>query len=82
MHLPQGDQRAFTSAAGCEVSRLRFFPSAPTIQMSVRPRFASRSVWRRVKTSHWPSGDTWVSEILSMASMSWTERGCVAAGGA
>jgi len=81
MHFPQGDQTGLLSPASWVVRRRSPVPSVPTTQRSVRPRLASRSVVRSVKTTSLPSGETAGSEIRSMASMSWTENGCVSAAG-
>ena len=74
---PSGDQRGLTSASGWEVKRRRLVPSTLTSQRSVRPRLASRSVVRIVKTTRFPSGEALGSLMRSMANMSWTEKGCV-----
>ena len=79
---PSADQRGSESPASCEVRRLSPLPSAPTSQRSVRRRLCSRSVRLRTKATCLPSGETRGSETRSIASMSWTEKGWVAAAGA
>jgi hypothetical protein len=39
------------------------------------------SVVRRVKTTKFSSGDTWGSDMRSIASISWTEKGWVLSAG-
>ena len=75
IHLPSADQRPPVSLAGLLVSWRGAPPSLPTIQRSVRPLFASRSLVRSVKRTHFPSGETCGSEIRFIAHMSLTPKG-------
>jgi len=73
--FPSGAQQGLESASGWVVNWRRPAPSEPISQRSVRPLFASKSVFLRTKTIRLPSGETFGSEILSMANISWMEKG-------
>ena len=72
-------QRGLKSDAGLVVSCLVPVPSGFMSHRSVVPLLALRSVFRRVKTIELPSGDSWGSEMRSIASMSSMENGWVSA---
>ena len=76
---PSADQRGWESPASWLVRRRTRDPSVAARYRSRRPRFASRSVVRTANATCVPSGETRGSEIRSMASMSWIEKGWVSA---